>query len=73
MKKEKVYCKNCKYRRNYSNQGGGEEDRCARKKPKELYNKYNGKFNDYQLFSMDTNKEGSCEYYKKKWWKFWLI
>ena len=70
---EKVYCKNCKFRKTVIvNQGGGYEYRCLKDKSKVLYNIYNGKFNDFRIWTCLENEKGDCKYYKRKWWKFWV-
>jgi len=71
IKKNKVYCENCKY---FYRSGGIVPSHCKHKVcekiidtpiTREQYNK-TPKDKDY------PNKYNCCFYYKRKWWKFWI-
>lgn len=58
------YCKNCKYK--YYEKCGKDNEH--------IKNKYTGKnvIIEHTTYTSNYNSDGDCEYYKRKWWKFWI-
>jgi len=63
---EKVYCKNCKF----SNFVLGHCEWLVKNTKK---NPYSGRFIEPNIIvGNSTNVDGVCQYYQRKWWKFWI-
>ena len=64
----KVYCKNCKYYipfwNNYTTEVCGSES--------EFYSNAIGDECVDARYCKAINKNYDCEYYERKWWKFWI-
>ena len=74
---KKVYCKNCKHW--YEWRGVYEiinDDFCdykifhKNKKASEITGQERGSFENIDAYK--TNKNNTCPYYKRRWWKFWV-
>lgn len=65
--KNKVYCKNCKF-----------EIYTGRPVTRKWYCSRDNKVNSYIGYIIEIEKDfssntyGKCNYYQRKWWKFWL-
>lgn len=72
--KNKVFCKNCKYFKEYLPNGytgiSMYRPRCIYKKYS--YDKYRNIYFLEYTGSLNDNKNGECLSYKRKWWKFWV-
>ena len=63
----KKYCENCNYFSTFS-------FKCKRfkVKPKMVDTPYGIAESSFLTPPWKFNKDNSCKYYKRKWWKFWI-
>jgi len=66
---KKVYCRNCKHSL-HVHYYDIDFDFC--RKFIKCCDGLNGEDVYYPEITKDINDNGECEYYKKKWWKFWV-
>ncbi len=70
----KVYCKNCGGNEsNWPYKGGHPSPNCLRDVSRPQYNDFTDeKELDVVRVKYIQNENGTCKYYKRKWWKFWI-
>jgi hypothetical protein len=70
----KVYCKNCKYLEHWTSQweGAFSEDRCSHYKNITVKHCAMTSYESYDRDIEEINLLNDCNWYERKWWKFWI-
>ena len=73
----KVFCKNCKWVYHGGGHdfgGGGYYCYCPQFETEKICGDYTQGFRKktYAASPEANNPNGECQYYKRKWWKFWV-
>ena len=79
----KVKCKHCKFAKHdpyynkfgyyHKNAWGSYCSRNGSSYDKFIFNEFNGQYvKDKEKTTRDSNKNGNCEHYQKKWYLFWV-